>query len=330
MILQRTRLTLRHCRGKVIGSYFLWRPLDRAATILTPFRAEELAEGSIVTTRMLSEPARWPCQPTGDRSRESRSRGPRIGGQDIGPTKQPQNWRASSGKRKAIVAGSTVAFERFRNSTCGVLEPDDSLRRYALMGCVLRVQLATVALVLAVSLRSPLPAPTILRTIQITDDHRQKTTPLVTDGTRVYFNEEVGGHWIPVCVSTDGGETAPVPMPLPAASLCDISPQGNELLVTSGDSRGLWVVPTAGGTARRLGDLEAVSEAKWSPDGERLLYIKEREENLYLAKSDGTQSRKLITAPRWSVFDWLVSGLKAHHRQRPGPRAEQHPVGGFN
>jgi Tol biopolymer transport system component len=64
-----------------------------------------------------------------------------------------------------------------------------------------------------------------------------------------------------------------------------------------------WVLPALGGSPHRLGDVVAHAGA-WSPDGTELVYGKGTE--LYLAKSDGTESRKLVTVAgspdqiRWS------------------------------
>ena len=63
--------------------------------------------------------------------------------------------------------------------------------------------------------------------------------------------------------------------------------------------------PLLGGAARRLGDLVAQNAAAaWSPDGEQLVYAKDRE--FHIARSDGTEVRKLASfagtplTVRWS------------------------------
>ncbi len=75
-----------------------------------------------------------------------------------------------------------------------------------------------------------------------------------------------------------------------------LSPDGKQLaidLVT-----GIWVLPVAGGTARRLtGDLQDASLPAWSPDGQRLIFQSYRDGNyhLYLIDSDGGKPRQLTT-----------------------------------
>jgi serine/threonine protein kinase len=157
----------------------------------------------------------------------------------------------------------------------------------------------------------PLPPPKILRYIQLTNDGQQKLygpiipTILATDGSRLYFNRSLGGPSSLAQVSVTGGETAVVPTPFENLRVYDISPNHSELLVgsISGAEWPLWVLPVLGGSARRLGDVQALG-GTWSPDRQKILYAAGRD--LYLAKSDGTEPRKLVTAggfpyhPRWS------------------------------
>jgi DNA-binding winged helix-turn-helix (wHTH) protein len=106
----------------------------------------------------------------------------------------------------------------------------------------------------------PLPAPRILRPTQITDDGKSKSMVLgdwfegailATDGSRVYFSNEVGtGRDHIAQVSSSGGQTVRIPLPFQQAQLRDISPDGSELLVAAlADHHAgpLWVVPTLGG-----------------------------------------------------------------------------------
>ncbi len=89
----------------------------------------------------------------------------------------------------------------------------------------------------------------------------------------------------------------------------DISPSRSELLVSNymgfGQEFGwpLWVLPVPAGAPRRIGNVLATCAA-WSPDGREIVYIKNRD--LYRAKRDGSEARKLTTLPgtawwlRWS------------------------------
>ena len=152
---------------------------------------------------------------------------------------------------------------------------------------------------------------------QITRDGSSKRVPmgqrggpdavLVSDGSRVYFSE--GATDAPGIseVSVSGGDTAHLPLPYGLSTLLDISPTGQELLVSkaveSAGASPLWSVPLPAGAARPLADITA-SDASWSPDGRWLAYVRGRQ--LFLANGDGTGSKLLSDLPeigwrpRWS------------------------------
>jgi len=144
------------------------------------------------------------------------------------------------------------------------------------------------------------PAPIKLgHATRLTSDGRTKmdvTPALVTDGARLYFGETVNGKEVITEVSTSGGDTSAVPTALPWIGLYDISPSGSDLLVNSGDSpydNPLWLLPLPTGSPRKLGNISA-SEAAWSPDGQKIAYIKWAS-GLYIADVNGTNSRELVS-----------------------------------
>ena len=157
----------------------------------------------------------------------------------------------------------------------------------------------------------PLPPPRITHTVQITNDGRVKVWPLLTDGSRLFFNSGPGVNEV-YQISVKGGESVPLPLSLKNAPVVDISPDRTELLLCRyGDASApceLWVVPVLGGSARRLGDLVAQGgAAAWSPDGRQLVYARDYE--LHIARSDGTQVRKLTAlagVPYW--LRWSPDG----------------------
>ncbi|MGH9431199.1 MAG: protein kinase domain-containing protein [Terriglobia bacterium] len=174
----------------------------------------------------------------------------------------------------------------------------------ALIGATVVGAAVVAAAAIAFWSTRPLPPPRITDYTQLTSDGRQKPSsfspyeaiphPIVTDGSRLYFWESGPGL---AQVSTSGGETVPVTIPLQSAGLIDISPQGSELLVGSPNPRSLyesllWIVPLPGGSARRLADISG-HDGTWSPDGLRIFYASGSD--LYSARADGSQGRKLAT-----------------------------------
>ena len=155
-------------------------------------------------------------------------------------------------------------------------------------------------------LTRPLPSPRVLGSVQITTDGRSKFS-IVTDGSRLYVSELAADHNVIAEAAVTGGETVLIPTPFQNASLLDISPGSSELLVESlvgaEPDAPLWAFPLVGGSPRRLGSLVG-HDGTWSPNGEEFVYA--NGSDLYIAKRDGTESRKLVAAgglpfwPRWS------------------------------
>jgi serine/threonine protein kinase/Tol biopolymer transport system component len=163
--------------------------------------------------------------------------------------------------------------------------------------------LVVVVAAIAFWLSRPLAPPRITGFTQLTNDGRQKRPsytplnvppPIVTDGARLYFWEFGPGM---SQVSESGGATVPVSLGLQDAGADDISPKGSELLVGSANptyyQSPLWIVPLPGGSPHRLADL-AGQDATWLPDGKGIIYA--NESDLYTAKTDGGEKRKLVTA----------------------------------
>jgi len=171
-------------------------------------------------------------------------------------------------------------------------QPRKSIATWLALGLV-----AAAALVAVLFMRSQESPPSVISSLQITNDGTSKRS-LVTDGSRLYFSEYVSGHSVLRQVSTSGGETAPVPIPLASADLYDFYPARSELLV-KGVAEGsetespVWVLPVPAGSLRPVGNILAHS-ATWAPDG-RIVYA--RNSSLYACNADGADSRELITVP---------------------------------
>ena len=166
------------------------------------------------------------------------------------------------------------------------------------------------ASLVAFLLTRPLPVPKISHYVQLTYDGKPKGL-VGTDGSRLYLGFErpttyndTGGI---LQMSIAGGTPVKIPAASGAILPLSISHDGAELLVKDNqgnDYRGqLWRLPILGGSPHRLGSLVG-QDGAWSPDGSMLVYADGNE--LFLARSDGTESRKLVSLtghgfyPAWS------------------------------
>src|SRR5437667_652415 len=111
--------------------------------------------------------------------------------------------------------------------------------------------------------------PRVLGFTRLTDDGQTKFGPMATDGSRIYFNEELPGQRnIIVQVPVRGGEAVPLSVPLKGPMVDDLSREGTELLV--GNHEGpegfsFWVQPVAGGSPQRVGTILG-ENARFAPN----------------------------------------------------------------
>ncbi|MBZ5545112.1 MAG: serine/threonine-protein kinase, partial [Acidobacteriia bacterium] len=155
-------------------------------------------------------------------------------------------------------------------------------------------------------LTRPLPLPKVSDYVQLTHDGEPKEL-VGTDGSRLYFRVGDRTLWRIVEMSVSGGEPVRIQTPSETMDPVSVSPDGSDLLVTDWrDEIGkgpLWGLPVLGGSPRRLADTVG-SNGAWSPDGKALIYADGSD--LFLAKSDGSKSHKLVSvagvasAPEWS------------------------------
>jgi serine/threonine protein kinase/Tol biopolymer transport system component len=170
----------------------------------------------------------------------------------------------------------------------------------AIVGVALITFLA-VALLLALNGPAPISGP--LASEQITFSNDNKDAPLLTDGSRLYFQSD--GH--PVEMSVKGGPVAPVRASLSGMAISDISPDASELLTLKEDindesGRGsLWTVPVLGGAPRRLGN-QMARGASWSPDGRLIAYADL--DSVLVGDGNGSNVKRIWDAHR-EVFGGL-------------------------
>jgi serine/threonine protein kinase/Tol biopolymer transport system component len=245
--------------------------------------------------------------------------------------RETDSRQASSGSRAPSVVDTAttpaVSHPSVTTSTAllmeGAVPKRVSAKRWALILVGAGV-ITAVALVFA--WMRPSAPPRVLSLTQITNDGREKPSSysldrippvIATDGSRLYFWESGPGV---SQVSASGGQTVPLTSGLQNVFINDISPKGSELLIgtptpQSYYGNALWILPLPGGSPRRLADILA-QDATWSRDGSKVIYA--NESDLYSAKPDGSDKRKLTTVAgrawwprvspdghriRFSVFD---------------------------
>jgi serine/threonine protein kinase len=141
--------------------------------------------------------------------------------------------------------------------------------------------------------------PQVESIAQLTNDGEPKEdSSLVSDGSRVYFNEGQTGSWRVAQVSVAGGQSAPLNIWIDNPQISGFDPESSTLLaLTNGTDNNprfrLWSIPVPAGEPRRLGDIEA-QDANLFPDG-RIVFA--RGNALYVAEKDGSRPRRLAEDP---------------------------------
>ncbi len=175
---------------------------------------------------------------------------------------------------------------------------------------------AVVVILLALSagfaLRRWSAAPSVparvLDFAQLTSDGQAKYGRLLSDGSRIYFSEILPVGRILAQVSTKGGETTAIPTNVSDPRPADISPDGTELLILSGEiskkeenyAVPLWILPVAGGSARPVDSILA-SDAVWGDRAETIIYCNGHD--VYVVNRDGSNRRKLLSV---SGYVWAL------------------------
>ncbi len=130
-----------------------------------------------------------------------------------------------------------------------------------------------------------------------------------SDGTRIYFSDMNNGSPALAVALTANGEMSHFNLPseIGAPLIGSLSPDGSRLALRSHlqaePEQPLWIVPTLGGDARRVGNVLA-HDVTWMPDGQHLLVASGNQ--LVEMGADGANPTPLLTTPgrafwlRWS------------------------------
>jgi eukaryotic-like serine/threonine-protein kinase len=222
--------------------------------------------------------------------------------------------------RPAHPSSESHAFESASRSgktsapSAGQSKPAETLLQRRWLLALSGLLIVAVAL-LAFLLTRPIPVPKVADYVQLTHDGLPKGL-IGTDGSRLYLGfagpTPDNASNVIAQVSISGGEPVRIPADSNAILPLNVSQDGAELLVKDDQNteyRGqLLKLPILGGAAHRLGAIVA-QDAAWSPDGSMLVYANGSE--LFLAKSDGTESQKLVSVPgRGFNLAWSLAGSK--------------------
>jgi Tol biopolymer transport system component/DNA-binding winged helix-turn-helix (wHTH) protein len=162
------------------------------------------------------------------------------------------------------------------------------------------ILLAGTMLLAAVTFKTVIRTPGVPRVVRftpLTNDGQEKSGPLATDGSRIYFNETLTDQRpVIVQVPVTGGDAVPLSLALKHPRVLDLSREGTELLIANDDgfeSSSLWVQSVVGGSPRRVGTF-SITAAKYSADGKGIVYGIGHD--VYSMNRDGSSGRKLLTA----------------------------------
>ena len=111
------------------------------------------------------------------------------------------------------------------------------------------------------------PKAAVLQSFRLTADNSRKFGPILTNGHRIFFQEQFGDSHHTVSIPVSGGEAEPLGAPLPDDQPLWASPDGSKLILFSGDhSEGkVWMYSRS---SRQLRLLRAgVTRAAVSLDG---------------------------------------------------------------
>jgi hypothetical protein len=224
--------------------------------------------------------------------------------------------------RRQLVSGSASG------SVAAITTSPTAKSKKLVWGLGLTGVAALTAILLTVVLVVPaIPDPKVIRFNKVTNTPGFKDCPF-SAGNLLYFiqREDPEAHGVLMQLSTAGGDPLPIPIPLGAISIADISPSGSELLVVQEDRNDayefpLWILPVPSGSPLRVGEVVA-HDASFSPDGGRIACANGYD--LFEARTDGSGVRKVVSAsehldsPAWSRDGSRLRYRKAGSGSRGG------------
>jgi Tol biopolymer transport system component/DNA-binding winged helix-turn-helix (wHTH) protein len=178
-------------------------------------------------------------------------------------------------------------------------------------------------------------------------ENMENLAAVATDGVHLFAANLDGGRSRIATVSLTGGAVVPLSIPDEVAgpTLGDISPDGSRLLLrdhlSPESEQPLWVVPTIGGSALRVGNVLA-HDATWMPDGNTVLFANGND--LFVAHLNANDPVHYASLPgrafwlrwepngkllRFTILDPLAHTLSLW-QLTPADRTPQRILSGFN
>jgi Tol biopolymer transport system component len=145
------------------------------------------------------------------------------------------------------------------------------------------------------------PPPVVTGYTPLTDAGHPIGDFLLTDGVRVYFQEQIGDKQLIAAVSASGsGAPVYVSTPFKTPVLEGMFPGGESLLVSDGWPQGtLWKLPLPSGSPQPLGKMDG--SIALAPDGRRYAQI-QGGRDLAVANIDGGGARQIYSSARSIIF----------------------------
>ncbi len=164
-----------------------------------------------------------------------------------------------------------------------------------------------------------LAPPHIEQVTQATDIYQGPPNPetllsIATDGPRLYVPVLVNGRSQLSSLALNGAQPEPISMPedLSSGAITDISHDGSKLLVRSLQTRApeqpLWIVPTTGSGALRVGEVLA-HDATWMPGDQSVLFASGDDLGV-VTLSNGATSSYASVPGRAFWMRWSPDGKK--------------------
>lgn len=216
-----------------------------------------------------------------------------------------------SGRAVAVSGFSSAAVEPAQPHSATAIVPSSKRSRWKIpvIGGAVIVAIAACAYLF----RPTLPPPRVTGYTQLTHDGQQKSfggqsvATILTDGPRLFLQENIDGKFVIAQVSSTGGETVVIPTPFTNAEPLNISPDKSELLMSSFSGSELdqqiWALPVLGGSPRRVSEMPGW-DGTWLPSGDFLLA-----RNNELLDISPSGSRHFGSLPNYSYwFRWSPDG----------------------